>query len=131
MDDFGVTLVPDATILVEVAVFLIVLTVVSRYVLPRIRSAVAERQRHVSEQLAAAEKAEARAQQTEHQATAALGAARREARRIIEDAYERRDHLIKEGIRKGREEYEWYTRPRPASHAAVTDDAPTMSASSA
>ena len=82
MDDFGVTLVPDATILVEVAVFLIVLTVVSRYVLPRIRSAVAERQRHVSEQLAAAEKAEARAQQTEHQATDALGAARREARRI-------------------------------------------------
>jgi F-type H+-transporting ATPase subunit b len=131
MDNFGVTLVPDATILVEVAVFLIVLAVVSRYVLPRIRSAVAERQRNVSEQLAAAEKAEARAQQTEQQAAAALGAARREARRIIEDAYERRDHLIKEGIRKGREEYEWYTRHRPPSHAPVADDVPTVSASSA
>jgi F-type H+-transporting ATPase subunit b len=131
MDDFGVTLVPDATILVEVAVFLIVLTVVSRYVLPRIRSAVAERQRHVSEQLTAAEKAEVRARQAEQQAAAALGAARREARRIIEDAYERRDHLIKEGIRKGREEYEWYTRHRPSSASPLADGASTMSASSA
>jgi F-type H+-transporting ATPase subunit b len=110
MDDFGVTLVPDATILLEVAVFLIVLAVVSRYVLPRIQAAVSERQRHVAEQLAAAEIAATHARSIEQQAGASLRAARQEARRIIDDAYERRDHLIQEGIRKGREEYDWYTR---------------------
>lgn len=129
MDDFGVTLVPDATILVEVAVFLIVLAVVSRYVLPRIHAAVSERQHHVSEQLAAAAAAETRAHALEQQARAALSAARQESRRIIDGAYERRDHLIKEGMRKGREEYDWYTRQRP-SDDPVADDAPTLSASS-
>lgn len=117
MDDFVVTLVPDATILLEVAVFLIVLAVVSRYVLPRIQAAISERQRHVSELLAAAESAEARSRAAERQAVESLRAARREARRIVDDAYERRDHLIKEGMRKGREEYDWYTRDRLPSDA--------------
>lgn len=117
MDDFGVTLIPDATILLEVAVFLIVLAVVSRFVLPRIHAAVAERRRHVSEQLATVAAAAAQARATEQQAAASLRAARLEARRIIDDAYERRDHLIKEGIRKGREEYDWYTRPELAPRA--------------
>jgi len=120
MDDFGVTLMPDATILLEVAVFLIVLAVVSRYVLPRIQAAVSERQRHVSEQLAEAARADARARIAEQQAHAHLRAARQEARRIIDDAYERREHLIKEGMRKGREEYDWYTRERLPSDATTT-----------
>src|SRR4051812_15151979 len=118
MDDFGVTLAPDATILLEMAVFLIVLAVVTRYVLPRIQAAILERQRHVSEQIAAAEATEARALAAEAAAEAKLRAARQEARRIIDDAYERRDHLVKEGMRKGREEYDWYTRPRTPSLAA-------------
>jgi F-type H+-transporting ATPase subunit b len=118
MDDFGVTLVPDVTILLEVAVFLIVLAVVSRYVLPRIQAAVVERQRLVSDVMAAAEATEARATTVEARAEASLRAARQEARRIIDDAYERRDHLIKEGIRKGREEYDWFTRPRTAAQSS-------------
>lgn len=131
MDDFGVTLVPDATILIEVAVFLIVLVVVSRYVLPRIHAAVAERQHHVSGQLAAAAAVEMRARLLEQQAKASLSAARHESRRIIDDAYERRDHLIKEGMRKGREEYDWYTQHRLRADDLVEDDVPTMSAPSA
>jgi F-type H+-transporting ATPase subunit b len=121
MDDFGVTLVPDATILLEVAVFLIVLAVVSRWVLPRIAAAVAERQRHVSEQLAAVDAAEARARALEQQADERLVAARLEARGIIDDAYERRDLLIREGMRKGREEYDWYTRHQLPSDTTTAD----------
>lgn len=115
MDDFGVTLVPDATILLEVVVFLVVLAIVSRYVLPRIQAVIVERQRHVSAGLAAAEAAETRARVAEEKAETSLRAARQEARRIIDDAYERRDHLVKEGMRKGREEYDWYTRDRRTS----------------
>jgi len=131
MNSYGVTLVPDATIVLEVAVFLIVLAVVSRYVLPRLQSAVSERQRRVAEKLAAAEKAEATARTTEQQAAASLRAARQEARRIIEDAYERRDHLIKEGVRKGREEYRWYTGQHLPLGAPVADDVPTTAPPSA
>jgi F-type H+-transporting ATPase subunit b len=120
MDDFGVTLAPDATIILEVAVFLIVLAVVTRYVLPRIQSALVERQQHVFERLAAAEGAETRARAIEAQAEASLRTARQEARRIIDDAYERRDHLIKEGMRKGREEHDWYTRQQRTSAAPIT-----------
>jgi len=120
VNDFGVTLVPDVTILLEVAVFLIVLAVVSRFVLPRIQAAVSERQRHVVEQLAAAEEATARARTIEENAAAHLRAARLEARRIIDEAYERRDHLIEEGMRKGREEYNWYTRERLRSDTPTT-----------
>jgi F-type H+-transporting ATPase subunit b len=120
MDDFGVTLVPDATIVLEIAVFLIVLAVVSRFVLPRIQVAVSDRQRHGSEQLAAAEAAEARAHAIEKRAAASLVAARLEARRIIDDAYERRELLVKEGMRKGREEYDWYTRQRLPSDEHTT-----------
>jgi F0F1-type ATP synthase membrane subunit b/b' len=85
----------------------------------------------VSGQLAAAAAAETRAHTLEQQAHATLSAARHESRRIIDDAYERRDHLIKEGMRKGREEYDWYVRHRLRSDEPVADDEPTMSASSA
>lgn len=126
MDDFGVTLVPDATILLEVVVFLIVLAIVSRYVLPRIQAAIVERQQHVADRLAAAEAAETRALAAEAAAEAKLRAARQEARRIIDDAYGRRDHLIKEGMRKGREEYDWYTRPRTDTPSIAAADHPSL-----
>ena len=112
MNNFTVTLVPDATLLLELAVFLIVLAVVSRYVLPRLQAVIVERQGHVDRLLAAAEAAEARALAAEAEATAKLRAARRQVREILDEAYERRDHLIKEGTQKGREEYDWYTQRR-------------------
>jgi len=116
MDSFGgLTLIPDATIILEVAVFLVVLVVVSRYVLPRLQTVILERQRLVGERLAAAAAAETRARALEADAAGHLRTARQEARRIIDGAYERRDHLVKEGMRKGREEYDWFTRPRTAS----------------
>jgi F-type H+-transporting ATPase subunit b len=110
----GPTLVPDATLLGELAVFLIVLAVISRYVLPRLYGVIAQRQQLVADRLAAAEAAESRARTAEAEAKARLRAALQQAREIIDEAYERRDWLISEGARKGREEYEWLTRARPA-----------------
>jgi F-type H+-transporting ATPase subunit b len=115
--------VPDATLLGELAVFLIVLAVVSRYVLPRLYAVIVQRQEQIAERLAAADAAEARARTVEADADARLRAARQQAREILDEAYERRDWLISEGVRKGREEYEYYTRARTGSIAATA--APT------
>jgi F-type H+-transporting ATPase subunit b len=109
----GPALMPDATLLGELAVFLIVLVVVSRLVLPRLYAVIVQRQQQVADRLAAVDEAENRARAAEAQAAAQLQHAFQRAREITDGASEQRDWLISEGMRKGREEYEWYTRPRP------------------
>jgi F-type H+-transporting ATPase subunit b len=113
-------LLPDATTLVEAAVFLIVLFVVGRWVLPRIHAVVDERRRQLEETLAAAAAAQSAAADRQREADEVLRQARREAREIVDLGYERRDHLIAEGIRKGREEYDWFTRTVPEPSLAAT-----------
>jgi F-type H+-transporting ATPase subunit b len=108
----GPTLVPDATLLGELAVFLIVLAVVYRYVLPRLHAVIVQRQQRVADHLAAAAAAEERARALEAMASARLQAARKQAREILDNAYQTRDWLVSEGKRKGREEYAWQTRAR-------------------
>jgi F-type H+-transporting ATPase subunit b len=116
----GPALMPDATLLGELAVFLIVLAVVSRYVLPRLYAVILQRQKQVADRLAEADAAENRARAAEAQAAARLQDAFQRARKITDGAYEQRDWLISEGMRKGREEYEWYIRPRPEPVTATT-----------
>jgi len=108
----GNFLVPDATALVEAAVFLIVLFVVVKWVMPRLGAALDDRRRHIDDQLREAAEAVARAKRREERAEELLREARREARSIIDRAYERHDFIVEEGKRKGREEYEWFARPR-------------------
>lgn len=115
----GNFLVPDATALVEAAVFLVVLVVVAKWVMPRLSATLANRRRSIDDELRAASEALMEAQRREHRAQQALQQARREARTIIDNAYERHDFLIEEGKRKGREEHEWLSRTR----SAPTDDA--------
>jgi F-type H+-transporting ATPase subunit b len=125
----GPTLVPDATLLGELAVFLIVLAVVSRYVLPRLYEVIVQRQQQVADRLAAADAAENRAHVAEANANARLRAARQQAREIIDEGYERRAWLISEGVRRGREEYEYYTRPRPRTRAITPTAGPPTATS--
>jgi F-type H+-transporting ATPase subunit b len=125
----GPTLVPDATLLGELAVFLIVLAVVSRYVLPRLYEVIVQRQQQVADRLAAADAAENRAHAAEANANARLRAARQQAREIIDEGYERRAWLISEGVRRGREEYEYYTRPRPRTRAITPTAGPPTATS--
>jgi F-type H+-transporting ATPase subunit b len=106
----GNFLLPDATALVEGAVFLVVLFVVSKFVLPRLQDMAIRRQRLIEHDLSSAAAAKVAARRHEEEAAALIGQARREARAIIDEAYERRDYVVAEGMRKGREEYEWFTR---------------------
>jgi F-type H+-transporting ATPase subunit b len=113
-------LLPDATALIEAVVFLVVLVVVSKLVLPRLHTLMVERRRQIDDALRSAAETEAAARARHEEAASTLRAARRQARLIIDSAYERRDHLVAEGRRKGREEYAWSTRrlapPESARH---------------
>ena len=100
-------LVPDATIGIELIAFLIVLAVITKFVLPRLRAAVAERQEQVAASLAGAADADRRARSAKEQRREILAAARRDAREVTDQAYATRDYLIAEGKREGREEYVW------------------------
>jgi F-type H+-transporting ATPase subunit b len=100
-------LVPDATLGIELIAFLVVLVVITRLVLPRLRSAVAHRQDQIAASFAGAADADQRARSAEHSRLETLAAARREAREATDQGYATRDYLIAEGRRAGREEYVW------------------------
>ncbi len=98
---------PDATLLVELAAFLIVLMIMAKFVLPRLRTTVERRQRSISDSLAAADEAERRCAAAEAEARRVLAAARRQARCVTNSARATKDELITEGRREGLAEYRW------------------------
>lgn len=100
-------LLPDATFIIEMVAFVVVLVVMARYVLPRIRRAMHERQAQIAAALAAADDAERRLASAREEAVRIRAEARREAREITDQARATRDHLIAEGRALGTEEYRW------------------------
>ena len=118
----GNFLVPNATALVEAAVFLIVLVVVTKWVMPRLSATLEVRRRGIHDELRTAAEAVAEAERREHRAKQVLQQARREARSIVDRAYERHDFLVEEGKRKGREEYEWFSRTRAVAAQGGDDE---------
>jgi F0F1-type ATP synthase membrane subunit b/b' len=117
-------LLPDATLVIECLVFVIVLSILSRAALPRLRTAVDQRQHELDNaQLTIAEAAAAR-EAAHRDARAITTSAHREARNIINRAQAHHDDLVADGMRKGREEYEWMAG-RTQREAARTTDPPS------
>jgi len=100
-------LVPDATFVIEMVAFIAVLVVMTRYVVPRIRLAMHQRQHSITAALAAADAAERRLDTARAEAAEIKAEARREARATSDQARAMRDHLIAEGRAVGAEEYRW------------------------
>lgn len=100
-------LVPDATFVIELAAFSLVLFVVARFVLPRLHTAVETRQNEIQHGLAQAAEAERLEQAADAEARMVLRAARHEAAETIEQARLMRDQMIAQGLHDGRAEYEW------------------------
>lgn len=76
----------NATLFAELAVFVIVVVVVAKVVLPPLRKAMAERQATIQKGLADAEAAETRLLEAETEYQRRLDLARREGKEIL-DAY--------------------------------------------
>jgi F-type H+-transporting ATPase subunit b len=81
-------LVPNATFVVELVVFILILWVLRRYVIPPINKAMTDRQERIRLQFEESEQAKADARAAEDEYREALVEARHEAARIREEARE-------------------------------------------
>jgi F-type H+-transporting ATPase subunit b len=79
-------LVPNATFVVELIAFLIVLGVLGRYVLPTLNGVMEARQQTIRQSLEDAETAKRKAQEAETERESTLEKAREQARAIVDEA---------------------------------------------
>jgi F-type H+-transporting ATPase subunit b len=99
-------LVPNATLIVEVVAFLILLFIVARYILPPVNRMLTERQQQITESLQAAESARTEADETRSQRQAILSEAREQAREIVANASSTAERTRAEAEERAQREYD-------------------------
>ena len=99
-------LVPNTTFIVELVIFLAVLGVLAKYVLPYLNRALDDRQQAIERNIREADEAKARAQELEEQRAHQLAQGREEARRLREEASKVGEQLRQELQKKGEEDYQ-------------------------
>ena len=99
-------LVPNATFVVELIAFLIVLGLLARYVLPRLNSVMEARQQAIRQSLADAETAKHQAEEGAVEYRETLEQARTEARAIVDEANRAAEALRASRREQGEAEYE-------------------------
>jgi F-type H+-transporting ATPase subunit b len=99
-------LVPGPTFVVELAIFLIVLWALNKWVLPPINRAMEDRQRAIERSLNEAAEATKRAHELEEQRERILEQGRAEARALRDEAARVGEQLREQLRKQGEEEYE-------------------------
>ena len=99
-------LIPNGTIVVEFVIFVVVLLILWRAVLPPLLRAMDERQQLIRRQLEEGQAAAERAAQAEREYREALAETRAESSRIREEARARGQQLLNEQKAKAAAEYE-------------------------
>ena len=99
-------LIPNATLIVEVIAFLVVLYFLGRKVLPVLNKALEKRQEEIRTALESAEQAKAEADETRAQRQGILDEARQQARQIVANANANAERVRAEGTTRGQQEYE-------------------------
>jgi F-type H+-transporting ATPase subunit b len=102
----SIFLIPNATLIVEVVAFLVVLGVLAKYVLPVLNKALTERQEQIREALETADRAKAEADETRAQRTQILDEARQQARQIVTQANANAERIRSDATERGQQEYE-------------------------
>ena len=97
-------LVPNATFLVELVAFAIMLFVLGKYVVPPINKAMTDRQNAIRKEFADLEDAQADARQAEAEYKEQLNNAKHEAARIREEAREQGAQIVQEAREKAQTE---------------------------
>jgi F-type H+-transporting ATPase subunit b len=87
-------LVPNGTFIVVLIAFILVLTVIGKFVLPPLNKALTERQEQIRGELEAADKAKADAEEADTERRAALEQARAQARDIVSQAQTTADQIV-------------------------------------
>jgi F-type H+-transporting ATPase subunit b len=112
----SIFLIPNGTFYVELAVFLIILLLITKKLLPPMTKALEARQEKIRTALAAADAAQEKAAEAETERAAVLAAARDQAREIVAAAQSAADAVKAESGSKGQAEYD---RIVAAAHAEV------------
>jgi F-type H+-transporting ATPase subunit b len=97
-------LVPNGTFFFELILFLVVLYLIGKYVVPRLNNVIETRQRTIQQQLDDAEAAKERLEQAEREYKEALAETRREASRLREEAAADKAAIIEEAREAARGE---------------------------
>lgn len=99
-------LVPNATFVVELAAFLIVIFVLARYVLPPLNSIMEQRQAAIRQGLADAEEAKQSRAEADVEKRRILDEARVQARAVVEEANKMAEQARVERRQQAEQEYE-------------------------
>ena len=106
MSTASIFLLPNGTWFVELAVFIIILLVVSKYALPRLNAMIEARQDKIRTSLEAADEARAAAAAAGDERARVLTEARELAREIVANAQALSDQVKTESGARGQVEYE-------------------------
>lgn len=99
-------LVPNATFVVELAAFLILLFLLARYVLPYLNKAVDERQATIRQALVDAEEAKRRLTEAQAEHDELVRKAQAQARALVDEASRMAEQLRNERRQQAEQEYE-------------------------
>ncbi|MDE3204752.1 MAG: F0F1 ATP synthase subunit B [Acidobacteriota bacterium] len=99
-------LVPNATFIVELVAFLIVVFILGKYILPRIQAPMEERQATIRQALLDAEEAKRRSAEAEEEYKRIVGEARVQARAVVEEAHKMAEQSRTERRQQAEAEYE-------------------------
>ena len=99
-------LVPNATFIVELVAFLIVVFVLGKYVLPPLNRIMEERQAAIRQALADAEEAKRRSAEAEEEYKRIINDARTQARTVVEEANKMAEQARSERRQQAEAEYE-------------------------
>ncbi len=99
-------LVPNATLYVELAAFVIVLAFLAKFVVPPLNRALLQRAEKIRAEMSAAGQAMAEAEANDEERRAALEEARHHAREIVAQASQTAERVAAEAQARGQEEYD-------------------------
>ena len=115
----GNFLIPNGTFVVELVIFLIVLGVVAKWILPPLKEVSETRQARVSSASQKAEEARAESQSVLAERDRVLTEARAQARVLVDRANQGADQAVQDGRQRGQQEYD---RLVNASRATTADE---------
>jgi F-type H+-transporting ATPase subunit b len=106
MTTAGIFLLPNGTFFIELAVSIVLILLIYKYVIPPINKAMEERQEKIRASLEAADQARADAEAADDQRRSVLEEARHQAREIVAQANRTAEHVRTENQSRGESEYE-------------------------
>jgi F-type H+-transporting ATPase subunit b len=102
----GIFILPNATFIFQLIIFLVLIYVVGRKILPSINTAMAQRQERIKSSLDAADQARADAVAADDERRAVLEAARHSAREVVAEANRSAEAVRVDFQTRGQTEYE-------------------------